>query len=170
MKEKAMKMIHVWQVLFYDWKLLMVDGSWLWWWWWWWRIQWKKASICWVAMNLSDNLRHATYCWHFCCNILHVSDRFISSFKKLFIFSLPGSRVGTLRKMMMIFDLAIPSEVCFPDYTPLARMFQKPSSLPTMHSTAMYLVNVRRSTCQHRVISTCCWDPSWLPLGNGNMT
>jgi hypothetical protein len=81
----------------------------------------------------------------------------------------PVLRVGTLRKMMMIFDLAIPSGVCFPDYTPLARMFQNPSSLPTMHNTAMYLVNVRRSTCQHRVISTCCWDLSWLPFGNGNM-
>ena len=129
-----------------------------------------KNIHCWVAMKLLDNLRHATYCWHFCCNILHVSDRFISSPNKLFLFSLPGSRVGTLRNMMMIFDLAIPSEVCFPDYTPLARMFQRPSSLPTMHNTAMYLVvNVRRSTCQHRVISTCCWDPSWLPFGNGNM-
>ena len=127
-----------------------------------------KRNICWVAVNLLDNLRHATYCWHFCCNIHHVSDRFISSPNKLFPFSLPGSRVWTLRKMM-IFGLVIPSEVCLPDYTPLARMFQKPSSLPTMHNTAMYLVNVRRSTCQHRVISTCCWDHSWLPFGNGNM-
>ena len=39
----------------------------------------EKTSICWVALNLLDNLWHATYCWHFCCNIFHVSDRFISS-------------------------------------------------------------------------------------------
>ena len=100
---------------------------------------------------------------------LHTADTSAAIFFMCQIDLFPVLRVGTLRKMMMIFDLAIPSGVCFPDYTPLARMFQNPSSLPTMHNTAMYLVNVRRSTCQHRVISTCCWDLSWLPFGNGNM-